>query len=147
MAVAEQPDPAAGKPRPVAVAPWVAAALIPVGFVWGVYLSLDAYFGVPDPNWLLYKNLLILAPTTAAVSLAIRAVHAGHRTGRGALMVSGSLLVAIFAFAGLDVVWIITSAAVIVGLGLLGWLAGRKPVAPTDDAVAPESGHEAPVSH
>lgn len=144
MTVAGQPHPVAGKPRPAAVAPWVTITLIPPGSLWALYLALDASSGVPNPDWWLYAVLLLLVPPAAAVMLAVQAVRARYRSGWGALVVSGFLLVVNLAFTtGPAAVWIITAAVVILAVSPLVWLARRHRDALAGDAAAPGLGHEA----
>lgn len=77
---------------------WIAVALTPAGWVSGIVLAfLSGEGGArgigPVSVGLLGVVLFVAAPATAVV-LAVHAARAGHRSGRIAEMVSGSLLVA-----------------------------------------------------
>jgi hypothetical protein len=76
---------------------WIVVALTPAGWVIGIVLALLSGEGEakgvgPVTMGLLGILLFVAAPATAVV-LAIKAARAGHRSGRIAVVVSGSLLV------------------------------------------------------
>ena len=91
------------KRRPVhggrlALGAWIAVALAPVGWVLGIVLAFFSGEGEAKgigPVTLGIRGVLLFvaAPATAVV-LAVRAARAGHRSGRIAVVVSGSLLLA-----------------------------------------------------
>ncbi len=77
---------------------WIAVALTPAGWVLGIVLALlsgegDAKGTGPVTLGILGILLFVAAPATAVV-LAVQTARAGHRSGRIAVVVSGSLLVA-----------------------------------------------------
>ena len=73
---------------------WIAMALTPVGWVIGMVLAFltgEGWGAGPVIVGLLGIFLFAAAPATAVV-LAVKAARAGHRSGRIAVAVSGSLL-------------------------------------------------------
>ena len=77
---------------------WIAVALTPAGWVLGVVLAFlsgegEAKTTGPVILGTLGILLFVAAPATAVI-LAVKAARAGHRSGRIAVMVSGSLLLA-----------------------------------------------------
>lgn len=77
---------------------WIAVALTPVGWVLGIVLVFLSGEGEakgigPVTLGILGILLFVAAPATAVV-LAVKAARAGHRSGRIAVIVSGSLLLA-----------------------------------------------------
>ncbi len=75
---------------------WVAVALTPAGWVLGIILAFlsgegDAK-GVGPVTLGTLGILLFVAAPAAAVVLAVRAARAGQRSGRTAVVLSGSLL-------------------------------------------------------
>ena len=75
---------------------WVAVALTPAGWVLGIVLAFLSGEGEakgigPVTLGILGILLFVTAPATAVV-LAVQAARAGHRPGRIAMVVSGSLL-------------------------------------------------------
>lgn len=77
---------------------WIAVALTPAGWVLGIVLALLSGEGEakgigPVTLGILGILLFVAVPATAVV-LALRAAHAGHRSGGIAVMVSGSLFLA-----------------------------------------------------
>jgi uncharacterized membrane protein YhaH (DUF805 family) len=77
---------------------WIAVALTPAGWVLGIVLAFLSGEGEakgigPVTLGILGILLFVAAPATAVV-LAVRTARAGHRSGKVAMAVSGSLLVA-----------------------------------------------------
>ncbi len=77
---------------------WITVALVPAGWTLGIVLAFlggegEAGGGGPVTVGILGILLFVAAPATAVV-LAVKAARAGHRSGRAAVMVSVSLLLA-----------------------------------------------------
>jgi hypothetical protein len=121
---------------------WIAVALTPAGWALGIVLAfLSGEGGAkgigPVTAGLLGVVLFVAAPA-AAVMLAVRAARAGHRSGRIAEMVSGSLLVATL-FLTLLLGWIGLAVTAVVAALVFAWARPRhKPSPPRPDGVQHE---------
>ncbi len=112
---------------------WIAMALTPAGWVSGIVLAfLSGEGGAkgvgPVTAGLLGVLLFVAAPATAVV-LAVRAARAGHRSGRIAEMVSGSLLV-VTLFLTLLLGWIGLVVTAVVAVLVLAWARPRNGPSP-----------------
>lgn len=127
-----------------ALARWasIAVALTPAGWVSGIVLAfLSGEGGAkgigPVTVGLLGVLLFVAAPATAVV-LAVQAARAGHRSGRIAEMVSGSLLVATLLLT-LLLGWIGLVVTVVVTALVFAWARPRnKPSLPRANGVRRE---------
>ena len=120
---------------------WVAVALTPAGWVLGIVLAFLSGEGEakgvgPVAVGLLGILLFVAAPATAVV-LAVKAARAGHRSGRIAVVVSGSLLVATL-FLTLLLGWIGLVVTVVVAVLVFAWARPRnKPPPPGPNGSVP----------
>ena len=118
---------------------WIAVALTPAGWVLGIVLALLSGEGGakgigPVTVGLLGILLFAAAPATSVV-LAVQAARTGHRSGRIAEMVSGSLLVATL-FLTLLLGWIGLVVTTVVTALVLAWARPRnKPSPPRANGV------------
>ncbi len=113
---------------------WIAVALTPAGWVTGVVLAFLSGEGEAADTGSVTLGilgiLLFVGVPAIAVVLAVRAARAGHRSGRIAEMVSGSLLLATL-FLTLLLGWIgMIVTAVVAVLVLAGARPRRKPSPP-----------------
>jgi hypothetical protein len=82
--------------RGLAIGAWIAVAAVPLAWTLGIFLAFLS--GEGDPNGagtaaLGLLGIAVFAATPAvAVVLAVRLRRTGHRSGRAAAIVSGSLL-------------------------------------------------------
>ena len=127
---------------------WIAVALTPAGWVLGIVLAFlsgeGEAKGIGPVTLGILGILLFVAAPAAAVVLAVKAARAGHRSGRIAVMVSGSLLLATLVLTlllgriGLIVVAVVTVLVLI-------WARLRnKPSPPRPDGVQSEGRLPAP---
>ena len=98
---------------------WIALALTPAGWVLGIVLAFlsgeGEATGIGPVTVGLLGVLLFAAVPATAVVLAVQAARAGHRSGRIAEILSGSLLVAtLFLTLLLGPIGLIVTAAVAV---------------------------------
>jgi hypothetical protein len=123
---------------------WIAVAVTPAGWVLGIVLAfLSGEGGAkgigPVTVGLLGVLLFVAAPATAVV-LAVRAARAGHRSGRIAEIVSGSLLVATL-FLTLLLGWIGLVVTTVVTALVFAWARPRnKPSPPRANSMRRERG-------
>ena len=113
---------------------WVAVALVPVGWVVGVEgATRNATEGGGGVSLVLAAVVpvlvMVLAPT-AAVKLATDAVRAEQPSGRGALVVSGSLLLAtlvgLLSLGASGTGLVVVAIAFLVALGVFAWVTGGR---------------------
>ena len=123
---------------------WIAVALTPAGWVSGIVLAFLSGEGGANgigrvTVGLLGVLLFVTAPATAVV-LAVRAARAGHRSGRIAELVSGSLLVAtLFLTLLLGRIGLVVTA--VVAVLVFAWARPRnKPSPPKADGARREGG-------
>ena len=126
---------------------WIAVALTPAGWVLGIVVAFLSGEGEakgvgPVTLGLLGVMLFAAAPATAVV-LAVKTERAGHRSGRIAEMVSGSLLVATL-FLTLLLGWIGLVVTAVVAVLVFAWVRPRsKPSLPGPDGAQREGGSPA----
>ncbi len=113
---------------------WIAAALTPAGWALGIYLAFLSGEGearrIGTVTLGISGVLLFVAAPATAVILAVRAARAGHRSGRIALAVSGSLLLATL-FLTLLLGWLGLVVTAVVVMLVLVWARPRnKPPPP-----------------
>jgi hypothetical protein len=136
-----------GQAGRLAAGAWIAAALTPAGWALGIYLAFLSGEGEAKSTGTVTVGilgvLLFVATPAAAVILAVRAARAGHRSGRIAVVVSGSLLVATLVLT-LLLGWLgLVVTAVVAVLVLLWARPGNKPSPPGPDGVRREGGSPA----
>ena len=107
---------------------WVAVALTPAGWMLGIFLAFLSGEGEaegigPVTVGILGVLLFAAVPATAVV-LAVKAARAGHRSGRIALVVSGSLLAATL-FLTLLLGWIGLVVTAVVAMLVFAWARPR----------------------
>ena len=123
-----------------AVAPWIATALVPLGWLLGLFpLALVGWFegeagrSAGAGGWLLLEALWVTAPTIAVIS-SVRAVRAGRRSGRIAVVATGLLLLvtlgwfalaAVNGFAATRITVLVMGIVVLAAVGFFGWLLPR----------------------
>ncbi len=112
---------------------WVAVALTPAGWVTGIvlaFLSGEGEAGDIGPVTLgILGILLFVAAPATAVVLAVQAARAGHRSGRIAEMVSGSLLLATL-FVTLLLGWTGLIVTAVVAVLVFAWARPRRKPSP-----------------
>lgn len=118
------------KPRPaqtLAVWTWAAVGLTPVGLFYGFMAIAYSHLGdVTDRNMMFGGVVLFaVAPTTAFI-LAVYAAHAGHRSGKIAVIVSGLLLLATLVVLTLVYWWVGLPVTGVVAVLVLAWVLCRK---------------------
>ena len=127
---------------------WIAVALTPAGWVLGIVLAFlsgeGEAKGIGPVTLGILGILLFVAAPAAAVVLAVKAARAGHRSGRIAVMVSGSLLLATLVLTLLLVRIGLIVVAVVTVLVLIWARPRNKPSPPRPDGVQSEGRLPAP---
>ena len=107
---------------------WIAVALTPAGWMLGIFLAFlsgeGEAKGVGPVTVGILGVLLFAAVPATAVVLAVKAARAGHRSGRIALVVSGSLLAATL-FLTLLLGWIGLVVTAVVAVLVSAWARPR----------------------
>jgi hypothetical protein len=127
---------------------WIAVALAPVGCGVGIvraFLSGEGQAeGIGPVTVGVLGVLLFVAGPTAAVSLAVQAAQAGHRSGKVAVVVSGLVLLAAVGLA--PMLGTIALVLVVAVLGMLGWRYHTKPPPPDGNSAHDQRTAPAPPS-
>lgn len=119
---------------------WIAVALTPAGWVLGIVLAFlsgegEAEGVAPVTLGILGVLLFAAAPATAVV-LAVQTARAGHRSGKIAVMVSGSMLLATLVLT-LLLGWIGMIVVAVVAVVVFLWVRPRGRAAPPGAARQP----------
>ncbi len=120
------------KPRPAAADvlaawAWVAVALTPAGWFFGVLNMAYSHLGdVTDVNMMTAGVVLFVIAPTAAVVLAVYAARAGHRSGKIAVIVSGLLFLATIVVLLVYGGWVGLGAAAAAAVLVLAWVLSRR---------------------
>jgi len=124
---------------------WIAVALTPAGWVSGVVLAFlsgeGEAKGIGQISLGLLGVLLFAAAPAIAVVLAVQAARAGHRSGKIAEIVSGSLLVATL-FLTLLLGWIGLAVTAVVTTLVFAWARPRNKPPPRANGVRREGGSQ-----
>ncbi len=116
---------------------WITIALIPAAWLLGVIAYLAGTggtltIGLLSLDPVTWAILLAVAVPVVAVVLAVQAARAGHRSGRRAVLVSGTLLLVTLALALLLVPLIGLTAVAVITVLVIVWARTRsKPSPPT----------------
>jgi hypothetical protein len=125
---------------------WIAVALTPAGWMLGILLAFlsgeGEAKGVGPVTVGILGVLLFAAVPATAVALAVKAARAGHRSGRIALVVSGSLLAATL-FLTLLLGWIGLVVTAVVAVLVTAWARPRGTPPPGPDGAQREGGSPA----
>ncbi len=106
---------------------WAAVALTPVGWFYGALATAYSHLGdVVDVNQMITGVLLFVAAPSSAFILAVHAAHAGHRSGKIAVIAAGLLLLATIVVTLLYGGWIGLAVTAVVAVLVLAWVRSRR---------------------